>query len=269
MNDEKMNKWKIGMDMLIHPVKTTAWLIQQNSGGWLFPVIITAVLLIGFSVVQHQMVNRQAIQNVVPMMDPMLDSSGKEVTSGVVISGGGGGGDTEVPLDENGMPIVAEPVGESTVTFLLNTIGRVLGYLGIWLILSISLHLGLMISGGNLQQRAVFSLAAWASLAIAVRCLIQILYMLISGQPVLGDGLSGMLTEKTFLSYVLGGLDIYLIWQFVLIFLGLHQANNLSKRKLAGLITVNGLLVLLLAALPPFVINSVLTAVSSSSGFLG
>lgn len=229
-------------------------------------MLLTTLLILMAAVVQHQMINRTA-QAAVPIIDPMLSTTevGKDIGGGggkAVVMGGG-------PVD--GMPQEGMPpaVGESPLNFGLNLVARLAGFWMVWLILSIILHLGLMISGGNVPQRAIFNLAAWTSLAIAVRCIIQILYMLISGQPILGDGLSGLVAENTFMAFVLGGLDVYLVWQFVMIFIGLHQANNLSKRKLAGLITMNGLLVLLLAALPPFVINRILAAVSSSSGFLG
>jgi hypothetical protein len=268
MDDIKFNKGQAILQLFIHPKQTTAAILQNNKSGWWLPMLITTLLILMAAVVQHQMVN-QAAQANTPIIDPMAlssDMSGKQL-------GGGGGGDVVVmgsgPVDgmtPEGMPAA---VGESPLKFGLNLVGRLAGFWMVWLILSIILHIGLMIGGGNVPQRAIFNLAAWTSLAIAVRCVIQILFMLISGKPILGDGLSGMAAENTFMAFVLGGLDVYLVWQFVLIFIGLHQANNLSKRKLSGLIAMNGLLVLLLAALPPFVINRILAAVSSSSGFLG
>ena len=271
MNDEKKNLWQITTGMLIHPRKTTAWLLQENHAGWIFPVAITVLMLVVFSVVQHNMINQQA-QQTMPMIDPgALDSStGGEMGGAAMMYGGG-----VVMMDESGLggdmqdlPMNGAQAGESGITFILNTVGRVLSYLLIWLILSTSLHLGLMISGGNLQQRAVFHLAAWASLAIAVRCLIQILYMLIFRQPVLGDGLSGLFTEQNFFAYMMGSFDIYLLWQFALIFLGLRQTTKLSLGKLGGLAAFNFVFILLLAAIPPFVIDKIMAAISSSGGLL-
>ena len=269
MNDEKKNIWQLVTGILLQPGKTTAWLLQDNHAGWIFPVLITAVMLAAFSAVQHKMVNIQAQQSM-PMIDPGAMDLSKDGLSGaasgpVTVYGNGGGG-MVVMGEEGDMGMPVQATGESRLTFVLNTVGRVLSYLLIWLILSTSLHLGLMISGGNLQQRSVFHLAAWTGLVIAVRCLIQILYMLVTQQPVLGDGLSGLSGQDTFFSYMLGGLDVYLIWQFVLIFVGFRQTTKLSLQKLGGLAAVNFMLVLLLAAVPPFVINRVLAAVSNSGG---
>jgi hypothetical protein len=267
MDEIKFNKGQAVLQLLIHPKQTTAAILQNNKAGWWIPMLITTLLLLTAAVVQHQMINKAAQANL-PIIDPMLSSdlAGKPLGGGgggevIVMEGGGGDG---MPME--GMPVA---VGESPLNYGLNLVARLAGFWMVWLILSIILHIGLMIGGGNVSQRAIFNLTAWTSLAIAVRCVVQILYMLISGQPILGDGLSGLFAENTFIAFVLGGLDVYLVWQFVMIFIGLHQANNLSKRKLAGLIAVNGLLVLLLAAVPPFVINRILAAVSSSSGFLG
>ena len=265
MDEINFKKGQAILQLLIHPKQTTAAILQNKKSGWWIPMLITTLLLLIAAVVQHQMVNQMA-QTAVPIIDPMLSSdlAGKQLGGGggvVVMQGGPADG-----IPQEGMTPAA---GESPLKFGLNLVGRLAGFWMVWLILSIILHIGLMIGGGNVPQRAIFNLTAWTSLAVAVRCIIQILFMLISGQPILGDGLSGLFAENTFIAFVLGGLDVYFIWQFVLIYLGLHQANNLSKRKLAGLIAVNGALVLLLAAVPPFVINSLLAAVSSSSGFLG
>ena len=268
MDEIKFNKGQAILQLFIHPKQTTAAILQNNKSGWWIPMLITTLLILMAAVVQHQMIN-QAAQATTPIIDPMLSSG----VPAKALAGGGGGSGRCYGRQSSSMACLRKACpplsGESPLQFGLNLVGRLAGFWMVWLILSIILHIGLMIGGGNVPQRAIFNLAAWTSLAIAVRCIIQLLYMLISGQPVLGDGLSGMVAENTFMAFVLGGLDVYLIWQFVLIFIGLHQANNLSKRKLSGLIAVNGLLVLLLAALPPFVINRILAAVSSSSGFLG
>ena len=93
-------------------------------------------------------------------------------------------------MDE-GMPPEGFPApqsGESGLAFILKMIIRLGGFWLVWLLFATMLHLGLMIAGGNLEQKAIFRLAAWTTLVFAIRTIIQIVFMLISGQPILGDG---------------------------------------------------------------------------------
>jgi hypothetical protein len=265
MNIEKINPWQEVFQFVLHPRRTMTSILQNQSYGWFIPLILTTGLLLVFSIVQHNMVNKQSQLSPELYMDPMMGSS--DVISAPMGKGGGGA----VYMDES-TPMEGLPVqtGESTLEFVLKTLARLGGLWLVWLLFATMLHLGLMIAGGNLEQRAIFRLVAWTTLIFAVRTLIQILFMLISGQPILGDGLSGMLPEVNgqlpFLAYILSGVDIYFILQLILLFMGFHQSTNLAARKIASALLVSALILLGLSAIPAFIMEKAFAALSSSAG---
>ena len=265
MNTEKINPWQALFQFILHPCRTMTSILQNQSYGWFVPLLLTSVLLLIFSIVQHQMINKQSQASFDPYMNAMMGSADGMAEPMIGMEGNMGYMDEGIPMD--GMPV---QTGESTLEFVMKTIARLGGLWLVWLLFATMLHLGLMISGGNLEQRAIFRLVAWTMLIIAIRTIIQILYMLLSGQPILGDGLSGMLPEVngqlTFMAYILAGVDVYFFAQLVLLFLGFNQSTNLSARKIAMTLFVSAVLILGLSAIPSFVMDKAFAALSSSAG---
>ena len=90
----------------------------------------------------------------------------------------------------------------------------------------------------------------WASLPFAVRYLLQAGISSLPRSLVSAQGLSGFSPPGSFLSAFLTQVDIYLVWQIALLFIGVPLIAGMSRRK-AWLVTAVVLVILLcLAALP-------------------
>jgi hypothetical protein len=108
-----------------------------------------------------------------------------------------------------------------------------------WLLVGGLLHLVMTLLGGRGDTGAVMNLVAWAGLPFAVRDLVRIIAMLFSRQLIASPGLSGFapLGEgfgNSFLASLLGSVDVYLIWYFLLLVLGVRLGNGISRLKAAG-----------------------------------
>ncbi len=114
-----------------------------------------------------------------------------------------------------------------------------------WLLLSGFTHLALTIMGGRSTTGSALNLVAWAALPLLLRDLVRISAMLSSKQIIAHPGLSGFAPAGTtgwflFLVGLLALIDLYLIWQIILMGIGARAAAQLSAAKafIAVLITM-------------------------------
>jgi hypothetical protein len=143
-------------------------------------------------------------------------------------------------------------------TYLLPAVISILGvYLG-WLLLSWLLHLGLTLLGGRGSSQQALNVTAWALLPFALRDVVRTVAMWNSGQLLSGLGLSGfapggegpsLLYAAALLTYV----DIYLLWHWLLLGLGLNAGANLSKLKTWSTVLLTLLILFLLRGLPALI----------------
>lgn len=121
-----------------------------------------------------------------------------------------------------------------------------------WALLGGMLHLGLTLAGSRSSSVKAINLAGWASLPFAVRYLLQAGYILFTRSLISSQGLSGFSSPSSFLSALLTQVDIYLVWQIVLLFMGVPMIAGMARRK-AWLVTTVVLVILLcIGALPAF-----------------
>lgn len=128
----------------------------------------------------------------------------------------------------------------------------VLGLSGLWLgwlAFGGLLHLASTLLGGRGSLGSAFNISAWASLPFALRDGLRILFMLTTRVPIVRAGLSGF-SENLFLEQFLALLDIFLLWNLLLLILGLRAADSLSAPKaFFGALAVTLLALLAQAAL--------------------
>ncbi len=164
----------------------------------------------------------------------------------------------------------AQPKVDATRIYLFPALGSLLGVWVGWFILGGLLHLALTLAGGRGSRHADFNLAAWSSLPLAVRSLVQIIAMLFSRKLISGAGLSGFVAGEgggaAFLTALLALIDIYLIWQVVLLIVGAKPASGLSTGKVIGAVLVAVLLLLVLQALPQFA-SSLLSGLNTQGAY--
>jgi hypothetical protein len=120
-----------------------------------------------------------------------------------------------------------------------------------WLILGGLLHLILTLMGGRSSTLITMNIVAWASLPLAVRSLVQFMFMVITHQLVSGQGLAGFVPANSgrlllLVRLFMGLIDIYVIWQIVLLVVGVRTSSALSRpRAWLSVLLAFGVLILL------------------------
>jgi len=143
-------------------------------------------------------------------------------------------------------------------TYLLPAVIAVVGiYLG-WLLLGWLLHLGLTLLGGRLSSQQVLNVTAWSLLPFALRDVVRTVAMWNNGQTLTSLGLSGFAPagEGTMMLYVaalLTFVDIYLLWHWLLLGIGLNAGANLSKLKTWTAVLLTVIVLFLLRGLPALI----------------
>jgi hypothetical protein len=137
--------------------------------------------------------------------------------------------------------------------YVLPAISSLLGVWIGWLILGGILHLITTLIGGRGSTVMSMNIVAWASLPIAVRAFIQIIYMLASKYLITSPGLSGFSPtgDSNLILYIgqfLKLIDIYIVWQIFLLILGVRISTSLSVAKSAIGVILTVLVILAMQA---------------------
>jgi hypothetical protein len=142
----------------------------------------------------------------------------------------------------------------SVVAIGLSTFSSVAGALVGYLVCATVVFAMLLIVGGKTSFRQIFPVAVWSSLPLIVRQLVHAVVTLVTGRPSVA-GFRGLLTTAELASMplvgsLLGQFDIYLLWNLVLLGIGVAVTAKLSRGKsvavvLAYVVVAAGLLILL------------------------
>jgi hypothetical protein len=137
--------------------------------------------------------------------------------------------------------------------YVLPAITSLLGVWIGWLILGGILHLVTTLFGGRGSTAISMNIVAWGSLPFAIRAIIQILYMLIFKNLISNPGLSGFSPMGDsgwilFLSQILKLIDIYIIWQIILLIIGVRLSTALSLAKSSTGVTLTVAIILFIQA---------------------
>jgi hypothetical protein len=105
-----------------------------------------------------------------------------------------------------------------------------------WLFVGGTLHLTTTLSGGRGDTSSSMTTVAWSTIPFVIKDIIQIIYLLISRILISAPGLSGFITINDsgwsiFWSELLKHVDIYLIWNILLMMIGVKIATNLNTIK--------------------------------------
>jgi hypothetical protein len=237
------------LPVLFRPRRGLQAVAAEEHGIWLAPLLVLSLLAILHVLVAGPL-RTQEILNA-----PISLPEGFEYYS---------------PDQQEKMMEAAQPKADVTRVYIFPALGALLGTWVSWFILAGLLHLALTLSGGRGSRSADFNVAAWGSLPLGVRLLVQTTVMLFSRQLILKTGLSGFAGGEgggvAFLSALLALVDIYLIWQIVLLILGAGSASGLGRGKTIGAVLIAVLLLLALQALPGFA-SSLLSGLTVDSPF--
>jgi len=130
-----------------------------------------------------------------------------------------------------------------TFVYVIPLVGSLVSlWLG-WLALGGLMHLASTLLGGRGTMSGALHVTAWATLPFALRDLLRVVFMLVVQHPIASPGLSGFATEAGFLSQLLSHVDIFLVWQMLLLMVGFFLVDNLSQGKaILGVLIVLGLI---------------------------
>ena len=122
-----------------------------------------------------------------------------------------------------------------------------------WLILGGVLHLITTLFGGRSSTIFSMNIAAWGSLPLSIRALVQVIYILATNKLISSPGLSGFMPTGEsnwliFLSHLMRLIDIYIIWQIILLILGVRKTTKLNPAKSAIGVFLAILVIVLLQA---------------------
>ncbi|MHC1740204.1 MAG: YIP1 family protein [Anaerolineaceae bacterium] len=149
-------------------------------------------------------------------------------------------------------------------TFIFPTLGAIIGIWIAWFLLSSILHMSLTLAGSRTKSIRSSNLVAWTMLPLALRFFVQIIAMLVSRTLITSAGLSGFVTGTggaALLAGVLSQLDVFFIWQLLLLFYGVLSLSGLTRAKAWGATATSVVIVLLLMAIPKL-ISSMLSGLS-------
>jgi hypothetical protein len=171
-----------------------------------------------------------------------------------LIGGGGGGGVLPAAGDGQGGGGEVGTSSSQVMPVLTSVAGLWLG----WFLLSVLLYVGMVVSGSSNTFTETLNLVGWSSLPLGLR---QIPLLLVSfAIPSLAanapglSALSAGMSDPTgiYLTSLLKLVDVYLVWQVILILLGLGKISTLPFRRVLGVTFVAVVIFLGLAAAPGF-----------------
>jgi hypothetical protein len=229
--------------------------------GWRFDLVLP-VLFRPRSAMSHIVESNRAIWRT-PLVLLMLAVVAQAVMAGSLKAAAAAAGEMALPPDfefyapeqQAQFMQAATATNNPTFNYVLPALGAALGVFVLWFIVGWLLHLILTLLGGRGTSRAALNVAAWAALPALVRSLVQLVAMLATDQLIAAPGLSGFAPAgegfvNALLSGMLSHVDIYLLWQIVLLYIGVRLSSQLPGLKcwLAILLTIA--ITLALRALP-------------------
>jgi hypothetical protein len=201
--------------VLIRPKQAFAEIASQTRGVWLTPLLILTVAGLLYVFMSGSIEQTQSASGMLPLPEGAQWWTPEQ----------------QAQWQQN-MMATQSPV----FWYALPAIGTVLGLWMGWLVLGAILHLILTLFGGRSSMGVTLNVVAWASLPIAIRFLVQFGKMMQSNQFIAGNGLAGFAPSGEGVIYILIGvalslIDIYLIWQIILMVIGIKASSALTTPR--------------------------------------
>ena len=223
------------LPILIKPRKTLDEIADKEHAVWIAPLVLMMITALILVLVSAPLISQSSQPTSQPEMFEFYSPEQQQQYEDAINMG-------------------VSPV----VTVVFPLVGKFLGIWIGWVLLGSLLHLSLTLNGSRSGTRSALNLVSWSSIPFVLRDLVQIAAILVTRQMIQKPGLSGFITDgavgfSVFLAALLAIVDLYLIWQILLIGIGAIKISGLKAGKawLATLIAV--VIFLVLKALPGFV----------------
>ena len=219
---------------LFRPRQTFSAIATYPHGAWLTPLIVVMICAV-LNVAIAGPIRQAAVLAAPPPTPP----PGAQFT----------------PEQEAQIAQAAAIPANPIFVYVFPVVISVLGIWVVWLLVVGIMHLTFTLLGGRSSTRTAMNIVAWASLPFAVRDLLRIGFMALTGHLIAFPGLSGFApTPDGLVSGLLFGLlgmvDIYLCWHMALLVLGVKRADSLSTGKVITGVAITMILAMTLQALP-------------------
>jgi hypothetical protein len=260
MSEEKVpapERWgppRLLWGMIVRPRATLEYLREHGGRTWWLPALLAALLIVLPIVVAAPLTARQAREAFLAAQEQMGERVDGEMSA------------EEQARVEQAMSITASPLITAVFPAVGGVVGRVVG----WLAWAGALYLAGLAVGGRSTFGQMFRMVVWAWLPYVLRGLLQTVYILASGQLIAHPGLSGLVQGdrpvsemvltppspgQTLLVALLSQVDLFLIWNLILLVIGVTVVTRLPRRK-AILLTLGVWLLLTALSLVPALVGS-------------
>jgi hypothetical protein len=255
--------------MIVRPTQTLEDILHQGTGhAWFTPALaVTIVVLLAAAITGAAAVSANASASTgqtstgrstnagnmgpmdfggLPPSDAMPGAPGAGQTSGNSRTSSGNQSSssarratsTAVAKASTGSTTTASTTTTTyTGSIWFSVLASALGFYLSWLILAVLMNVIALAVGGQSHSKAAILITAWSFIPIGIRNLMHVLYYLVAGKAVTYPGLSGFLPSTdgnaltAFFQSLLTNADIYLVWQTVLLAIGIGLAAKLPQRK--------------------------------------
>lgn len=214
-------------DLLFHPQHAFQAMTSESRANWLTPMLVLTVTAILVVVVAGYLKTRAAMMGEIQLPRDWQFWS---------------------PEMQNNYMQAQQATQGPVFMYVMPMIGALTGLWVGWLLLAALLHFGSTLLGGRGSMQSALNIVAWASLPFAVRDILRIIFMLSAGHAIISPGLSGFASTTGFVSQLLTRMDIFLIWQVILLVIGFGITDSLPRSKAVAGVVVIMLLVLLAQA---------------------
>ena len=219
-------------EVIFHPRRAFRRISSSTTATWITPVLILSCLVLINTLVAGRLKNQAALQGEItypPDYQYYTPEQQAQYTQSLQFTQG--------------------PV----FVYVLPGIASLIGVWFGWLILGGILHLVTTMLGGRGSTAISMNIVAWGTLPLAVRAIVQVLFMLISKNLINSPGLSGFspLGDSgwiLFVSQLMKLIDIYVIWQIILLIIGIRVSTALTSAKSASGVILTFVIILALQA---------------------
>lgn len=213
--------------LLLRPRQVFQEMTSESRATWGTPMLILTITAILVVVVAGYLKNRAAMMGEAPMPPDWQYWT---------------------PEMQNDYMQAQQATQGPVFMYIMPMIGSLTGlWLG-WVLLAGLLHFGSTLLGGRGSMQSALNIVAWASLPFAVRDILRIVFMLAAGHAIVSPGLSGFSSTSAFFTQLLTRVDIFLLWNVVLLVIGFAVADGLPRTKAVTGVLVVVVLVLLAQA---------------------
>ena len=240
--------------MIVKPRATLEYLRERGGRAWWLPALLAVLLAILPILVAAPITAQQSREAIAAAQEQMPEQMRQEMSEEEM---------------EQAMSMIASPL----LTTVFPAVGGVVVLAVGWLVWAGVLYLAGMALGGRSTFGQMFRMVVWVWLPYALRGLFQTVYILASGQIIANPGLSGLVQETRSISEIvaappsmgqmvlvafLSRIDLFLVWNFILLVVGMTVTTRLSRRK-AVLVTLGVWLLLTALSLLPALVGGFFT----------